>query len=90
MTDSISEALERLQLYEKSAGDDPIDDILSKPTSHRQRMRDPEELKAHLEAKYLSPSQTFSDEWLNKLQQYVAFYSTAACAARDNGNEDRS
>lgn len=71
MTDSISEALERLQLHEESAKDDPIDDILSKTAVHRQRLRDPDELKAHLEDKYLSPSQTFSTEWLNRLQQYV-------------------
>lgn len=74
MTDSISEALERLQLYEESTKDDPIDDILSKTATHRQRLRDPDELKAHLEKKYLSPSQTFSTEWLNRLQQYVICY----------------
>lgn len=69
MTDSIAEALERLQLEEQSANDDPVDDILSKAAPHRQRTQDPQALKEHLEEKYLSPSQTFSTEWLNRLQQ---------------------
>lgn len=71
MTDSIADALARLQVHEESAADDPIDDILSKqaPPHHRQHARDPDQLKAHLEEKYLSPSQNFSTEWLNKLQQ---------------------
>lgn len=69
MTDSLSEALERLQLHEESAQDDPIDDILNRTAPHRKRRQDPDELKAHLEKKYLSPSNTFSEEWLNSLQQ---------------------
>lgn len=69
MTGSISEALERLQLHEESAKDDPIDDILSRTAPRRQQTQSPDELKAHLEKKYLSPSQTFSEEWLNRLQQ---------------------
>lgn len=68
MTDTISEALQRLQLHEKTA-DDPIDDILAKSTPHRQRTQEPQELKDHLEKKYLSPSQNFSTEWLDRLQQ---------------------
>lgn len=68
MTESISEALDRLQLHEEST-DDPIDDILSKTAPRRQQLQDPKELKEHLEKKYLSPSQTFSTEWLDRLQQ---------------------
>lgn len=68
MNDTISEALQRLQLHEESA-DDPIDDILAKSTPHQRRAQDPQELKNHLERKYLSPSQTFSTEWLDRLQQ---------------------
>lgn len=68
MTDTISEALQRLQLHEESA-DDPIDDILAKSAPHRHRVQDPKELKDHLEKKYLSPSQAFSTEWLDRLQQ---------------------
>lgn len=72
MTGSISDALERLHLVEETAqGEDPIDDILERTTSalRRQRRQDPEELKANLEKEYLTPSQTFSTEWLNRLQQ---------------------
>lgn len=75
MTEPITEALERLHLHEESAKDDPVDDILSRTAPQRQRLRDPEELKAHLEKKYLSPSQTFSADWLNKLQQYALLWT---------------
>lgn len=73
MTGSISEALERLHLVEEAAKDtdeQAIDDILERTAPpNRQRRRDPDEIKAHLEKKYLTPSQTFSTEWLNRLQQ---------------------
>ncbi|KAF3768594.1 antiviral helicase [Cryphonectria parasitica EP155] len=69
MTDSIAEALERLQLVEESIPDDPIDDILSRTAPNQSQIRDPQKLKAHLEEKYLTPSPKFSTEWLNKLQQ---------------------
>lgn len=69
MTDSISEALRQLHLAEESANDDDIDDILERTAPRQQRKTDPEELKARLEQKYLTPSQTFSTEWLNRLQQ---------------------
>lgn len=68
MTNTISEALQRLGLHEESA-DDPIDDILAKSAPQRHRAQDPKELKDHLERKYLSPSQAFSTDWLNRLQQ---------------------
>lgn len=70
MTDDNSEALLRLQLDENVAADDHfLDGILAKAAPQRKRIQDPEQLKAHLEKKYLSPSQTFSTEWLNRLQQ---------------------
>lgn len=69
MTNSISEALAQLHLAEESANDDAIDDILERTAPHSQRRPEPEELKKHLEQKYLTPSQTFSTEWLNRLQQ---------------------
>lgn len=71
MTSSISDALERLHLVEATArGEEPIDDILERTSAPRpQRRQDPKELKAHLEKEYLTPSQTFSTEWLNRLQQ---------------------
>lgn len=70
MTDENSEDLARLQLDGNAAmSDHYIDDILDKVVPQRKRIEDPEQLKAHLEKKYLSPSQTFSTEWLNRLQQ---------------------
>lgn len=69
MTDSIAEALEQLHLAEASANDDAIDDILERTAPPRQRKPDLDELKRRLEQKYLTPSQTFSTEWLNRLQQ---------------------
>lgn len=72
MTNSISEALEQLHLAEESVNDDAIDDILERTAPHRPRRPDTDELKAQLENKYLTPSQTFSTEWLNRLQQWVA------------------
>lgn len=69
MTNSIAEALEQLHLAEESTNDNAIDDILERTAPQSQRTPDPEELKRHLEKKYLTPSQTFSTEWLNRLQQ---------------------
>lgn len=70
MTNSIAEALERLHLVEVAARDEAaIDDILENRAPRRQRQQDTGELKGHLEKKYLEPSQTFSTEWLNRLQQ---------------------
>jgi antiviral helicase SKI2 len=69
MKNSISEALAQLHLAEESATDDVIDDILERTAPHSQPRPALEELKKQLEKKYLTPSQTFSTEWLNRLQQ---------------------
>lgn len=71
MTSSISDALERLHLVEAPArGEETMDDILERTSAARpQRRQGPAELKAHLEKEYLTPSRTFSTEWLNRLQQ---------------------
>lgn len=79
MTDDTSEALARLHLYGNDVDNDQlIDDILDKAAPQRKRIQDPEELKAHLEKKYLSPSNTFSTQWLNRLQQCVTTDSRTA------------
>lgn len=86
MSKDNSEALARLHIYERDATDDHfIDGILDKAASQRKRIQDPDELKAYLEKKYLSPSQTFSTEWLNRLQQCVISDSlfTATCYMRE-------
>jgi antiviral helicase SKI2 len=71
MTSSISDALERLHLVEATArGKETMDDILERTSAARPQQRQgPAELKAHLEKEYLTPSRTFSTEWLNRLQQ---------------------
>lgn len=72
MNDDIAEAVERLQLRGGEAiSDDVLDNILERNAPKIKPARDAAELKAHLEKKYLEPSQHFSTEWLNKLQQYV-------------------
>ncbi|KAL2156821.1 hypothetical protein VTH06DRAFT_4370, partial [Thermothelomyces fergusii] len=70
MASELAEAMQGLHLD----GDlpfDTIDDILDQTASpsRRQRAQDPDRLRAELEAKYLSPSPTFSADWLDKLQQ---------------------
>lgn len=85
MTEDHSEALARLHIYDRDAANDQlIDDILDKAAPQRKRIQDPDELKAHLEKKYLSPSKTFSTEWLNRLQQCVISnsHSTTRCYSR--------
>lgn len=72
MSDSVSEALERLQLRGGEAdADNPIDDILDLIAPKRPQVQSQDQLKAHLEKKYLQPSRHFSEDWLNRLQQYV-------------------
>jgi antiviral helicase SKI2 len=68
MASELSEAMQRLHLD----GDTPfetIDDILDKTVTPEPQPQDPAQLRAELEAKYLTPSTTFSNEWLDKLQQ---------------------
>ncbi|KAK4102327.1 antiviral helicase [Parathielavia hyrcaniae] len=69
MASPLSEAMQRLHLD----GDPPfdaIDDILDRTVTPEPRSpQDPDQLRAELEAKYLTPSTTFSTEWLDKLQQ---------------------
>ncbi|KAI1086869.1 antiviral helicase [Rostrohypoxylon terebratum] len=59
------EAIQKLQI-----GDDTnIDDILFQQGPRKRLKQDPTALKAELEQKFLTPSNTFSTEWLNRLQQ---------------------
>jgi antiviral helicase SKI2 len=74
MADSLVESLERVHLDSNSGddtADDWIDSILDSQRPRKRVKQDPEELKRSLEEKYLTPSTSFSTEWLNKLQQYV-------------------
>jgi antiviral helicase SKI2 len=66
----LASALENLQLNATGAGDEWIDQIIEEQRQPRKRIKqDQEELKRDLEKKYLTPSRSFSKEWLNKLQQ---------------------
>jgi antiviral helicase SKI2 len=72
MADSLLTALEKVRLSSStSEADDWIDHILDSQRPRKRIKQDPEALKLSLEEKYLTPSTSFSPEWLNKLQQYL-------------------
>jgi len=64
----LSDAVARLHLSDDSSFE-TIDDILFERRTPPHRHQDADELLAALEEKYLTPSTTFSHEWLNRLQQ---------------------
>ena len=69
MSDLVN-ALEKLRLSAADTADDWIDHVLEEQQQPRKRMKqDQEELKRELEQKFLTPSKSFSPEWLNRLQQ---------------------
>ena len=70
----LSDAMQRLHVDgDSSSSFDAIDDLFDKTVDPNPnptpQQHDPEQLLADLEAEYLSPSTTFSTEWLDKLQQ---------------------
>lgn len=71
MADDLIDALERVHLSSSTANvaDDWIDSILDEQRPRKRIKQDREALKLELELKYLTPSTSFSPEWLNKLQQ---------------------
>lgn len=72
MAGNLSTWMEKVHLDDKTANDiadDWIDSILEKQRPRKRVKQDQEELKRELELKYLTPSTSFSTEWLNKLQQ---------------------
>ena len=73
MADSLISALQKVQLSSDSIdskADDWIDSVLEEQRPRKRIKQDREALKLYLEQKYLTPSASFSTEWLNKLQQY--------------------
>jgi len=70
MVKSLVDALEKVHLSFDSA-DFEIDQILDERRPRKRVKQDGETLKKELEQKYLTPSTTFSTEWLNRLQQSV-------------------
>jgi antiviral helicase SKI2 len=72
MTDSLIGALEKVYLGSHaldSLADDWIDSILDEQRPRKRIKQDHEQLRSDLEQKYLTPSSSFSQEWLNRLQQ---------------------
>jgi antiviral helicase SKI2 len=73
MTSKLVEALERLHIEDEAApaflqaGN--IDDVLFQPKPRKRQRADPDELKAKLEKRYLTPPTALEGEWLNRLQQ---------------------
>ncbi|KAF7921755.1 hypothetical protein BELL_0325g00020 [Botrytis elliptica] len=66
MAEGLIAALDHLDLETQ---DDWIDSILDEQRPPKRIKQNRDELKQELEQKYLTPSTTFSTEWLNKLQQ---------------------
>lgn len=77
MAETLAESMAKLELVSAAdslagANDDEwIDSILDLAPPRTKQAQDTEEIKRELEAKYLTPSTTFSEPWLNRLQQYV-------------------
>lgn len=73
MAETLAESMSKLQLATDADSNDDewIDSILDIAPPRRKQAQDTEEMKRELEAKYLTPSTTFSEPWLNRLQQYA-------------------
>ncbi|KFY12992.1 hypothetical protein V492_03549, partial [Pseudogymnoascus sp. VKM F-4246] len=71
MADSLAESLQKVHLSSTATSRDDawIDSILDQQGPRKRAKQDPKELKEELERKFLTPSTSFSTEWLNKLQQ---------------------
>ena len=72
MADSLIGALEKVHLDSRASdclADDWIDCILDEQRPRKRVKQDQGQLKRHLEQRYLTPSSSFPQEWLNKLQQ---------------------
>lgn len=72
MAETLAESMAKLQLQATDSNDDElIDSILDITPPSTKQAQDKDAMKAELERKYLTPSTTFSEPWLNRLQQYV-------------------
>ena len=68
MADNLSSSLERLALASENLEQD-IDDILDQSKPRKRSRPSPDTIKAKLESDFLTPSNTFSPAWLDRLQQ---------------------
>jgi len=72
MSEGLVSALEKVHISASTQdpeADDWIDHILEEQRPRKRVKQSSEDLKRELEQKYLTPSSSFSPEWLNKLQQ---------------------
>ena len=72
MADGLASALEKPHRSDAAIQDKEdnwIDHILDEQRPRKRTKQDSEELKRELERKFLTPSTSFSTDWLNKLQQ---------------------
>lgn len=69
MTDNISDAVQLLRIAADQDENKCIDSQLDEQQTIESKSPTRAELKAQLEAEYLTPSKTFGPEWLNKFQR---------------------
>ncbi|OWO98028.1 hypothetical protein B2J93_8253 [Marssonina coronariae] len=92
MAESLADALEKVHLSvsnTEDTADDWIDHILEEQRPRKRATQSPEDLRRELEQNFLTPSTSFSAEWLNKLQQrweaptdYTALFKIAPTQTR--------
>ncbi|UJO19573.1 Putative ATP-dependent RNA helicase [Fulvia fulva] len=68
MADTLPQALQKLTLASQSVDDD-IDDLLDQVKPRKRLRKSPDDVKKKLGADFLTPSTSFSPEWLDRLQQ---------------------
>ena len=72
MADLLAKSIAKLDINAapRDTEDDTwIDSILDHAPPRKRVRQDPDELRFQLEQKYLTPSTSFSQAWLNRLQQ---------------------
>jgi antiviral helicase SKI2 len=68
--EGLSEELEKLRVSSSKLGDEGwIDSIAGEQRPPKRQRKTKEAIKRELEAEFLTPSRSFSAEWLNQLQQ---------------------
>jgi antiviral helicase SKI2 len=68
MAEVLPSALERLSLGDEQL-DGELDDLLDQAKPRKRIRKSPEEVKTELERTFLTPSTSFSPEWLDRVQQ---------------------
>lgn len=81
MAESLASTLAQLNLNAQSLSGSAFDARLieeengtfDNPQPRKKTRQNEDDLKTELEADFLTPSATFSPEWLNRLQRFVCF-----------------